>query len=366
MFIYWLKNRAAFSLFASIIVVLVSCLVFVNPNIEYSAQNRAETSVYELSKIDYDIPSPTRDQLLNINDYEFIDETFGYFYTQSQVMIGTKNIRTNILLSDNLLNLDFTMYNSNRLIEFTEIDNVNPIYIDFEYSKKNNLTLDDKIKFLNNEFTVSRIYETNSYFSSCVFIPMLEQSIFYGIEKETPYSGAFLKVNNHEKAEHFLRNYKPLGRLKDKSSFESEEAYQDHYNAWNNTDFYNEITSFESRLESINIKSHISNYIAYVLLIVVISTLNLLLICRKSEVKYFNTLKDKKQIKKYYIFNELFSTLTMIVIVIIMFILALNIPLYIPSSIISCGYIGISASILISLFINVIVDIVFYKRKMLR
>ena len=76
------------------------------------------------------------------------------------------------------------------------------------------------------------------------------------------YSGAYLKVNDISKSDAYLRNYKPMGRLKTRDDFNTDEEYQIHYNSWNNASYYNEITSFNAKRESVNLKTEVNFYIA--------------------------------------------------------------------------------------------------------
>ena len=83
-----------------------------------------------------------------------------------------KNIKTKIILSDMLDAIDFTMYNDERLIKE---DNgfENPIYIDYAFAKDNNISIGDHITLFNISFQVGRIYETNTYIGSSVFVPLV-------------------------------------------------------------------------------------------------------------------------------------------------------------------------------------------------
>ena len=90
-------------------------------------------------------------------------------------------------------------------------------------------------------------------------------------------------MNDVSKAEAFLRDYKPLGRLKDRADFDTDEEYQKHYNSWSTANYYNEVTSFESRLASANTKNIINYIWGYVICSLVIVLANVGLSLRKSE-----------------------------------------------------------------------------------
>ena len=365
MFSYWMKNRSLFTVITSIILILLICLVIINPNIKTYGENRLATSVYSDSEIDFDIPSPTPEQLNEIAKLDFVDEVFGYYFTETNVTVNNKNIKTKLLFSDCMDSINFTMYNDSRLIESSSNDYFNPIYIDYEFAQKNNVSLGDTIIFNNIEFQVSKIYETNTYYSSAVFAPLVGAQKDYILSRSKAYSGAYLKVIDLAKAENYLKGYKPLGRLKDRDSFTTDEAYQKHYDSWNSANYYNEITTFNDKLQEANVKTGINNIVGYLLFVAIIVAVNIVLFFRKSEIKYFKSKKDKKSIKNYYIINEIAFLVVSIIITNIMFNSSLNNPIYIPNTIIIEGYVGIYISIISTLIINTLIDVIIYKNKII-
>ena len=365
MFLYWIKNRSLFTILINAVLVLLVCVIFINPNIEMYGENRLATSVYSDSEIDYDIPSPTPEQLNEIAELDFVDKLFGYYYTESSVTVNNKNVKTKIIFSDCLDSIGFTMYNDSRLIESSSETFDNPIYVDYEFAIKNNVSLGDTIVFNGIEFQVAKTYETNTYYTSAIFAPLVGAQKDFILSKSKSYSGAYLKVNDITKAEAFLKNYKPLGRLKDRESFSSDEAYQSHYDSWNSANYYNEITNFDEKLSNANVKTSLSNVIGYLIAGVVLVISNMVLMFRKSEVKYFKSRKDKKSVKLYYIVNEFVSMVVFGAIALFMFTLATKNAIYIPENVIFEGYVGLGITILCSVLVNSIIDMFIYKNKII-
>ncbi|MGN1227602.1 MAG: hypothetical protein ACI4TX_03070 [Christensenellales bacterium] len=296
---YWLRNRFIFSLLTILVLGLISIFVFYVPYLANESENLIMSSVYEKSKIDFDIPSPTKTQLSEIKNLDFIDDVFGYYYTESLVNIGNKTKKTKILFSDMMDSIEFTMYNQSRLI-FSKEGLQNPIYIDYEFSKVNNVHLGDEIVFNNIKFQVGRIYETNTYYISALFAPLVgeQKELIESISKS--YSGAYLKCNDILLADSFLKTYKPEGRLKDRSEFATDDEYQFHYNSWNNASYYNEITSFASKLDAIVEKTSVHYLFGYGIALVVMVALFILLSLRKCEKNYFSKKKCKQDVFSYY------------------------------------------------------------------
>ena len=134
---YWLKNRAIYSLVLAVLIGILSMMLFVQPNVETHSENLLLTSVYENSDIDYDIPSPTKAQLEEIEALDFVDDTFGYYFTDGSLKVGSKSVKTKIIFGDDLDSLGMTMYNESRLI-YTSQDGLydNPLYVDYDFYTK--------------------------------------------------------------------------------------------------------------------------------------------------------------------------------------------------------------------------------------
>lgn len=300
MFKYWLKNRAWLSLlFIAIIAVLMSA-IFMTPQIKTEASNRTKIGIYEDSQISYDIPSPTKDQLEQIAQEDFVDQVFGYYYTETQLTFKGKNIATTILFSDYMSNVGFTMYSDKRCIERSDAILANPIYIDYAYAKEYGVSLGDQLSYGNITFDVQAIYETNTYYGSAILIPLV------GAQKELieshtkSYSGAYIKTNDDAKAQAYWYTYKPQGRLKQPEDFSTQEAYDYHYAEWNATSYLNEITNFASKEQSVKLDTYPNRIIWSVLFVVLGLAFDVILFFRKGEKRFFKTKEYSKDAKLYY------------------------------------------------------------------
>lgn len=300
---YWLKNRFLFSLISVLALGTVSLFAFAKPNFTAHSENILLTSVYDKTNIDYDIPAPTKDQLTEIENLDYVDGAFGYYFTDSSLKISGKSKKTKVLFSDMLDSLEFSMYNYSRLI--SKLDGLsNPLYADYKFVKDNNIQLGNEVEFNGIKFQVGRIYETNTYYGSAVFVPLIgeQKTLIESVSRS--YSGAYLKVNDLTKADAYLRNYKPLGRLKTRAEFNTDEEYQIHYNSWSKANYYNEITSFESKRESVNLKTEVNFYLGVAISTILMIGLYVGLSFRNCEKVYFSKRKDKKEVKLYYLLSS--------------------------------------------------------------
>ena len=361
---YWLKNRAVYSLVVAVLIGIFSMAIFVKPNVETHSENLLLTSVYENSDIDYDIPSPTKAQLAEIEALDFIDDTFGYYFTDGSLKVGSKSVKTKIIFSDDLDSLVMTMYNENRLI-YTSQDDLydNPLYVDYDFYTKNELAIGDTVYFNNIEFQIGRVYETNSYYGSAVFIPLVGVQKTYIESVTTSYSGAYLEVNDLIQAEAYLRNYKPLGRLKDKSAFSTEEEYQTHYNAWNNASYYNEVTSFSSKLSSANVKTEANYTLGFIVSAVVMIIANVILSIRKNERVYFSKKKNKSSVCCYYVGTVLIDAILMAASLLTgIFFVKNSIVAFVPEEYFTSIIVGAVIATIGVVIVNALYDLIFCKK----
>lgn len=94
MFKYWIKNRFAFDIVASLFLSLLFCFAFILPsNLNYNNLN-SENSLYLNSEIDFQIPNPSVTQLNEIKAKSFVEDTFGYYLTKTN-LTGNKSSKVN-------------------------------------------------------------------------------------------------------------------------------------------------------------------------------------------------------------------------------------------------------------------------------
>lgn len=347
---YWMKNRLAVSLIASLLLISLISFVFISTNISNIANSYNEMSIYEGSNIDFDVPSPSKLQVNELETLDHIEHVIPYIYTTKSVRYFSSNSLSNVgvLLLDNFDDIELTMYNSSRLIEKSTNYSDNPLIVDYRFIKLSGLTLGDvvQIPFGGSlvSFTIDGIYETNTYYQSNTIMGLWQgdQKILTenSLGRELNYSGAYIVSNSVSVTDNYLINqFKPYGRLRDRSEFDSDAAYQIHYNAFMNSNYANEITSFADLLvvsqdRAANYKqvSQVSLLSGTLLLLVVQTAFSIALIFRKSEIKYFNSKKRTgSSYGSYYIYSMIFEIfVASSLIMLYSLFLWNNLPLYLP------------------------------------
>lgn len=174
------------------------------------------------------------------------------------------------------------------------------------------------------------------------------------------YSGAYISASDRSQCEYYLRTeYKPLGRLKDRSEFDTEEAYLRHYENFMSASYSNELTDFSVKGEDAlrGAKEKMASTDQYLILACVITLAimlasNLILWFRGSERDYFASRKllGAKSLGVYYLYA---SAVQAAVLVLGAIVTVLAIPavseLYVPrDALLSRSVIFISAAVLVS------------------
>ena len=357
MFRYWLAHRAPVSALLSIIMIAVLLFGFVSPYISSEAENRSKLGVYENSDIDYDIPQPTKEQLDEIAALSFVDAVFGYYYTESSVDVNGKSVMTKIIFSEHMEELEHTMYSPERLIGESTENYANPVYVDYAYAQKNNIKLGDTIKLSSIMFQVARIYETNTYYTSAIFMPLVGEQKELIESKSSSFSGAFLMVNDVSKAEEYLRTYKPLGRLKDRSLFETDAEYQLHYEQWEQTSYANEITAFAAKHGELAAKSALPMWAGSAVVLVVMLFFNIVMFNSKSEKGYFTAKKTKKGNTKFFAWTAIEELVLMIAVAVAGGLFVANtVEFYCPQSLLMEAIVVLAATVIGSVLLCYIMN----------
>lgn len=309
---YWTKNRFLFDIVSGIALSLLFCFAFVSPSYGSYSRAYAENTIYLNTKIDYQVPNPSKDQLGEIKELTFVDDVFGYYFTKTNIS-GGESAKINLLMSDTMNSVGMTMFGP-RSLKTKTIQADNAAFIDEKAAKALNAGLGDRINISiassKIDYVVCGIYEsTNAYPDGAVLIEFAgEAKITYEANASSKaYSGAFIDASNEQECKQYLNSYIPMGRLKDRSEFSTDEAYNLYNNSILSGNYSNEISDFCSQrpmaVDAVNTeKSGLTKmtFIGAAAVGVAFLAINEILRFRKSENHYFSALlKNKKSISTY-------------------------------------------------------------------
>ena len=369
---YWVKNRLLFELIITAVLSLLFSFAFVFPSNYNCAKIEDNDSIYLNSNIDFQIPSPSISQLGEIKSKPFVNDTFGYYLTKTNI-IGKSNSNINLLMSNQMDSLQLTMFNdSTKIASYSESLIGNIAFLDEIAAKKLNVGVGDELTIAiagqNLKYTTSTIFRKNMLFSEGTIIVDFVgdiKSIYESNLSSSSYSGAFISVSSISECEKYLKSYVPLGRLRDRSEFDSDEAYNIYTNAIMSGDYSNEITNFSelrniatNELKSAKLNRRLFSYIGAISIGIVYFIMTMILRSRKSENKYFgNVLKNKKSINTY-------RTCSLVTNILIFLMLSIAIQLYLNAISITIIPIVISTILfIITYIINITLDKSYVKAK---
>ena len=369
---YWVKNRLLFEFIITIVLSLLFSFVFVFPSNYNCANIEDNYSIYLNSNIDFQIPSPSISQLGEIKSKPFVNDTFGYYLTKTNI-IGKNNSNINLLMSNQMDSLHLTMFNdSTKISSYSDSLIANIAFLDEIAAQKLNVGVGDELTIAiagqNLKYTAGTIFRKNMLFSEGTIIVDFVgdiKSIYESNLSSSSYSGAFISASNISECEKYLKSYVPLGRLKDRSEFDSDESYNIYTDAILSGDYSNEITNFSelrniatSELKSAKLNRRLFSYIGAISIGIVYFIITMILRNRKSENKYFGSvLKNKKSINTYRICS-------LITNILIFLMLSIVIQLYMNTISITIIPIVISTILfIITYIINITLDKSYVKAK---
>lgn len=321
---YWIRHRLLYSIILSVVLAVVSVLLFVSPLITQKADDYNSQSLYKNTSIDFIAPEPSYDQIAELPGTNGIDKIFPFFLTKTSVKTGDSSRTTTVLLSDDFDNIDFTMYNSKRLIRKSDSDYENPILVDRQFCKDTSAEIGDTVSFTiggaSVEYKIYAIYETNSVYDGGAVLAKISKDQKNRIKENSQnngYSGCYIAASDYSACQSYLtKDYRPLGRLKNRDQFDSEEQYKIHYDAIMTSGYSNEITDFRIKENNLEKESNgIMIWIGSALTFVVVVICSILLSRRGNEKGYFKNecIPKGRRVKPYYIMTFVFELIVFLV-----------------------------------------------------
>ena len=357
----WIKNRAFIGIFLAIITSILLSLIVVKTTVDTINSSYKKNSLAMNSEISFQIPSPSKTQIKDLEKSGVISEAFAYYFTETKAVIGKKSYDISLLMSDTMKNIDFTMYSKSRLIESDASgNNTDYAYIDYSFASRTGLKIGDKITVnlagKTFELTVSRIYEDNSVFDKTPILceySGIQKKIYEEAVNHISYSGAFVKCDDFSKAQSAFQNYIPEGKLRARNEFDSDSAFNSYNNSIKTSNYAKEIISYDSTFIKDEYNSEkngaCSKFIMGLLIfIIVIFIENLILFYRKKEKDLFTDLRNRKVIKNYRILSYIVELAVSITVIwSLLKVLSIFVDKYLPYIYISLGfYTSIAASFL--------------------
>lgn len=365
---YWIRHRLLLTIIMSAAIALITGLLFVFPYIGEQANNYNAQSVYKNTNIDFIAPEPSFEQVDELSGTNGVNKVFPFYLTKTQVSVNGSNRTTTVLLSDQFQNIDMTMYNDSRLIKKADSKYDNSILVDWQFCKDTSSTIGDVVSLSIDgqtvEYRIYAIYETNTIYEGGAILAQITSDQKKSImqkSKNSGYSGMYISASDYGACRTYLTtDYRPLGRLKSRDQFESDDQYQVHYDAIMASSYSNEITDFRTRESGLAKKNNpLMIYIGAALAAVLLVTFNLLMSKRGCEKVYFtkHCIPKGMNVKSYYSISFVLEVIFSIAIYCASVICSyFNAKEYIPMSVIDYKIAIIPAVVIVAGLISLIMN----------
>ena len=357
---YWFKHRLAQTLILGLAVALVAALLFAYPCILGQADRYNSQSIYKNSEMDFIVPEPSFEQARELPGTHGIDRIFPFLLTKTEVIVNGNSRTTTVLLSDQLQNVDFTMYSPARLIAKSSAQINKPILVDLQFCHDTSASLGDTVTIMIGgtpvDFTISAIYETNSIYDGGAVLAQMGDELMNSIVEQSNnsgYSGMYINASDYDTCRAYLTTeYRPLGRLKSADQFENDAQYQVHYDAIMSSGYANEITDFRVRESSLDSTGSMTMiWIGAVLSAIILIAFNVVMSKRGCEQGYFlkHCIPKGQDVRAYYAVSFAAEVVWSIVAYAVIMMLRLkSTPVFIPKSALGVKTAVIPVAILIA------------------
>ena len=259
------KHNQCYLLLGTMVMLLVACLcsfIFVKGNLEQAARKSSFESIYVKTKIDFIIPGPSDSQVeqLESADENGIAVVTPYYETTTTININDTAINATTIIFPVVEKMEYTPYNAERITNGAKSFAGGEAIVDQMFAEINHCGIGDEatISIADHDysFRIVSIAETNTYYSTGTIAMILSAEESAELEAlGIRYSAAYVSASDLDACETYLYSeYKPLSRLKDKSEFENDDVYDQHFQNFTEADWSKEITNCQENYEALSVK----------------------------------------------------------------------------------------------------------------
>ena len=229
-----------------LLFTILLMLVLIKPISKSYIEHYDLKSYYVSSDIDFVIPEPGIDQIRNLtNDNNTGIKEVTPYYSIGRLNVNEKEIiNANGFIFSDATDLNKSPYYSENILSGSQNIKDGQAVVDKTFSTKYNCKIGDSVSFSLNEktyvFIISAISSNNmSTQKGTVAIILTDEMLTDFRTQNIKFSGAYVFAKDYDACKNYLKNeYKPLGNLKDRSSFESDELYNKYLETFNSANWF--------------------------------------------------------------------------------------------------------------------------------
>ena len=252
-----LTGVVVFLFFAALLM-----LVLIKPVSKSYIEHYDLKSYYVYSNVDFVIPAPGITQIQElVNDNSTGIKEVTPYYSIGRLNANEKEIiNANGFIFNNAVDLNKSPYFSENILRGSKDINDGEAIIDKAFSAKYNCKIGDIISFsLNGEtyaFTIRAVSSNNmSTQKGTVALVLTDEMLSDFRAQNIKYSGAYVFAKDYDICKNYLKiEYKPLGNLKDQSSFENDDLYNKYLETFNSANWFLSMVDFHEVYASESVK----------------------------------------------------------------------------------------------------------------
>lgn len=199
-------------------------------------------NLYNIGKteVDFIIQAPSQEQVSNISQLDHVDKITPYYYRSVNITSGKKTVATNLFIIDKEEDIEYTTFSNQLKVKTDSTYSGNTVYTTDEFAKNAGVNVGDTLNISIDgtalSFTVAGIYKSDHRQVGGSLLSVLTDEIKSAMSS-MKYSGAYIVSNNNSASDsYFMNEYTPMGDLRSREEFDSDESYNTYLEAHNQAD----------------------------------------------------------------------------------------------------------------------------------
>lgn len=211
-------------------IILFACLLAATVFFYKSYSDVKDLFNIEKTEVDFIITAPSSEQVSEISNMGHIERMVPYYYRSVTVSAKKGNVTSSLFVVDDANDIPYTTLSESLLVERDSADVANPLYITEDFAKSTGLGVADSVQIsidgTDLSFTVVGVYKSDHRHVGGTIIAVKTNDVSSAM-KSAKYAGAFVASNNlTETGNYLLNEYVPMGDLRSRDEFDSDDAYQ--------------------------------------------------------------------------------------------------------------------------------------------
>ena len=198
--------------------------------------------LYNIAKtdVDYIIQAPSPEQVSEIAQLDHIDSATPYYYRPVEIVSGKKRIATNLFIIDKNESIAQTTFSDKLKVKSVSSYSGNVVYVTDDFANKADIDIGDSLTISIDgsaiPFTVAGIYKSDYRQVGGSLLAVLTDDMKNAM-KSMKYSGAYIASNDIAlSGSYFANDYTPMGNLRTREEFDSDESYKTYLDAHSQPD----------------------------------------------------------------------------------------------------------------------------------